>query len=68
MSSYYKSKCCGEQVRDLFPTIPNDDRYWVCQKCNCICEVTATIDSPGGVPKEDCQVCGREDGHIKPIK
>lgn len=65
MSNYYISKCCGEQI-DIISLA--EDGVFKCQKCNRRCQVTAMIDSPGGVLKEDCQVCGREEGHIKPIK
>lgn len=47
MSNYYISKCCGEQV-DI-----NDQCHFFCQGCKKECEVTAVIDSPGGVPEED---------------
>ena len=52
MSNYYKSKCCGEQVTPK-ETIPGIKWNYVCLGCHQKCEVTAMIDTPGGVPKEE---------------
>lgn len=44
MSNYYISKCCGSQVRL---------NEVVCDTCLNPCEVTAMLDTPGGVPEKD---------------
>ena len=48
MSNYYISKCCGEQVQ-----IGPKPNQFVCLQCHADCEVTAMLDTPGGVPKEE---------------
>ena len=45
MSNYYISKCCGSQVNKTLTG------FWNCQKCGQRCEVTAVIDTPGGMPE-----------------
>ena len=51
MSNYYKSKCCGEQV-----DWSKSDNSWLCKRCELCCDVTAMLDTPGGVPKEDALI------------
>lgn len=46
MSNFYKSDCCGAEVQ-----YHGDDIYH-CLKCGELCEVTAVLDTPGGVPED----------------
>ncbi len=61
MSNYYISKCCGEQVTPK-ETIPGIKWNYVCLGCHQKCEVTAMLDTPGGVPKEGkCCVTNKDE-------
>jgi hypothetical protein len=53
MSNYYKSSCCDQQVNFIRTSSGENSGYFVCQLCGKECEVTAMIDTPGGVPKEE---------------
>ena len=64
MSNYYVSKCCGAEA--MLSAKLNGTGC--CLKCGDECEVTAMLDTPNDVPKADCTICGREGGHIMPIK
>jgi hypothetical protein len=60
MSNYYISKCCGEQV--IIKGRNKDGKRipqkYFCLACHKECEVTAMIDTPNDVPKEDkCEIC-----------
>jgi hypothetical protein len=51
ISNYYISKCCDWQVYQIYGKTD-----YICGKCHHLCEVTAMINSPGGVPKVDKSV------------
>ena len=60
MSNYYISKCCGEQVdftQKYCKYCPQGlcgfHQGYICQGCKKECEVTAVVDTPGGVPKDE---------------
>jgi hypothetical protein len=70
MSNYYISKCCKAPV-DILQKGNFSQFGYRCQKCKKetgYIGVTAMLDTPGGVPTSDCQVCGRKGGHIMPIQ
>ena len=49
MSNYYVSKCCKVPA-DI---IDYSRKLFYCKGCESYCQVTAMLDTPGGVPKED---------------
>jgi len=52
MSNYYKSKCCKVPA-DIAP-----QNLFFCPKCRQICEVTAMIDTPCGIPTDTSYIGG----------
>ena len=48
MSNFYISNCCkSPKIEHIFSNI------YRCLKCNLDCKVTAMIDEPNGVPREE---------------
>jgi hypothetical protein len=61
MSNYYISECCRKPVGTIIRGRA------ICPECKKIKGIIAMLDTPGGVPKADCTICGRKGGHMAKI-